>query len=195
MCSEQGLCSEQGHEVDEMWMRLRPMGALLISCLTAGPLAAEPAQSWALWVVKPDRPGHLESCASLRTVSSLFASTMLPGGRTPLRLEQPLSIRWQGGYLAQPGGQGQPAAGRWNAFDSCFLLTVRGAVVAAGAVVRQESARLLRFDTLVIQSDKAGAPLAFALLPAFPAEIAQPVSAAWSQALTPLSSASATTLR
>ncbi|AOO81716.1 hypothetical protein [Bosea vaviloviae] len=174
-----------------MWKRLRPMGVLLVSCLTAGPLAAEPAQSWALWVVKPDRPGHLESCASLRTVSALSASTMLPGGRTPLRLEQPLSIRWQGGYLAQPGWQGEHATERWNAFDSCFLLSVRGAVVAAGAVLRQESARLLRFDTLVIQSDKAGAPLSLSLLPAFPAEIAQPVSPAWSQALTPLSKASA----
>lgn len=178
-----------------MWKRLRPIGALLISCLTMGPLAAEPAQSWALWVVKPDRPGHLESCASLRTVSALSASTMLPGGRTPLRLEQPLSIHWQGGYLAQPGGPVAQAAQRWNAFDSCFLLTVRGAVVAAGAVLRRESARLLRFDTLVIQSDKAGAPLSLALLPAFPAEIAQPVSPAWSQALTPLSTASAPTLR
>ncbi|CAN7667808.1 hypothetical protein LJR009_006113 [Bosea sp. LjRoot9] len=178
-----------------MWKRQRPMGVLLVSCLAAGPLAAEPAQSWALWVVKPDRPGHLESCASLRTVSALSASTMLPGGRTPLRLEQPLSIRWQGGYLAQPGRQGEHATERWNAFDSCFLLSVRGTVVAAGAVLRRESARLLRFDTLVIQSDKAGAPLSLSLLPAFPAEIAQPVSAAWSQALTPLSTASAPTLR
>jgi hypothetical protein len=160
-----------------------------------GPLAAEPAQSWALWVVKPDRPGHLESCASLRTVSALAGSTMLPDGRTALRLEQPLSIRWQGGYLAQPGGPDKQAAERWNAYDSCFLLTVRGAVVAAGAVLRQESARLLRFDTLVIRSDKVGAPLSLSLLPAFPAEFAQPVSPAWSQALTPLSTAAAPSLR
>jgi len=60
-------------------------------------------------------------------------------------------------------------------------------VVAAGAVVPRYSARLLRSDTLVLQSDRLDQPLAFSLLPAFPAEIGQSVRPEWRQVLMPLS--------
>ena len=175
-----------------MWKRPRLMG-LVISCLAAGPAAAEPAQSWALWIVQPDRPGQLDSCSSLKTAAAPVAA--LSGAKTPIRLDQALSIRWHGGYLVQTGEQDQHKPARWNEFDSCFVLTVRGTAVAAGALVRRESARLLRFDTLVLQTDRAGQTLSFSLLPNFPAEIAQPVAPSWTHALAPISAASDTLQR
>jgi hypothetical protein len=101
-----------------------------------------------------------------------------------------LTITWQGGQLEQSnreGGTGASAGSMWNPFDSCFVLAVRGVVVAAGAVVPRYSARLFRSDTLVLQSDRLDQPLAFSLLPTFPAEIGQPAPPEWRQMLMPIS--------
>ncbi len=115
---------------------------------------------------------------------------VLSSAYAPHRLEEALTVRWQGGQLARPARQGavDPSqAEAWNPFDSCFVLSVRGMVVASGGVVPRASARLLRTDTLVIQESKPGRPLAFTLLPAFPAQIELPVPPEWRAALTPLS--------
>lgn len=165
------------------------MGALLSSCLATSHAAAESLQTWELWVARPSRPGLLTSCPLPKGMPWPSRAATVPVV-APLRLDQPLTITWQGGQLEQSnreGGTVAPAGNLWSPFDSCFVLAVRGVVVAAGAVVPRYSARLLRSDTLVLQSDRLDQPLAFSLLPAFPAEIGQSVRPEWRQVLMPLS--------
>lgn len=173
-----------------MLKRLRLTGALLLSILAADQAAAATGQGWELWIVKPGRPGIVQTCSLLKMSPSPLEST-LPADQQPLRLDEALSIRWQGGYLVQDGApEGLAPKRSWNPVDSCFVLMVAGKPVAAGAVLPRVSAQLLRFDTLVIQEDRAGRPLAFELLPQFPAGIAQPVPPPWTAALTAISSPS-----
>jgi hypothetical protein len=161
-------------------MRNKLLGgcALVASILSAGACAGA-EQAWSLSIVKPGRPGVLDTCALLKTtpLASSFAAN-----ETPLRLMQGLTIHWQGGDLVQ-GSASQPEDA-WNPLDACFLLAVGDTIVAAGAVVPAASARLLRFDTLVLRKKD---PLEFDLVPAFPAQIEQPVPPAWTAALTPVS--------
>jgi hypothetical protein len=178
---------------DKMSKCLRSIGLFLACCLAADPVAAESPQVWELWVARPSRPGLLESCVPLKTMPWPLPAAVT-AAYAPERIDQALTVTWQGGRFTQPGREGASAtlAGRpWSPFDSCFVLTVRGEVVAAGAVIPHMSARLLRSDTLVLQGDMLGdvaaRPLTFSLLPSFPAEIGQPVSAAWRHALTPIS--------
>jgi len=174
---------------DKMSKCLRSIGMFLACCLAADPVAAEPPQIWELWVARPSRPGLLESCAPLKTMPWPLPAAVKEA-YAPERIDQALSVTWQGGHLTQPGREGASIslAGRpWNAFDSCFVLTVRGEIVAAGAVIPRVSARLLRSDTLVLQAEKVDRPLTFSLLPSFPAEIGQPVPPAWHHALAPIS--------
>lgn len=176
-----------------MWKRLRLLemllGAWLVVCPAVGPLDAQPRQGWSLWVQRPSRPGLLTACAMPRGLAwPPPAALMSP--HAPLRLDEALTIRWQGGQLVQSGAgnaSGPSQERAWHPLDSCFVLSVGGMVVAAGGVVPRVSARLLRSDTLVIQNDKPGRPLAFTLLPAFPAELEQPGPPEWRAALTPLS--------
>ncbi|PTM38597.1 hypothetical protein C8D03_0069 [Bosea sp. 124] len=173
-----------------MWKRLRFVKALLgialVSCSAVGSRGAEPTQVWSLWVSQPSRPGLLTACAVPRGLAwPMPAAPTLP--HAPLRLDEALTVRWQGGQFAQSAPQAPsvlPQARAWNPLDSCFVLSAGGVVVAAGAVVPRHSARLLRADTLVLQSEQ---PLAFSLLPAFPAEIDRPVPSEWRQILTPIS--------
>jgi len=176
-----------------MLKRLRLTGALLFSILAADRAAAATEQGWELWIVKPGRPGIVQTCSLLRMSPSPLEST-LPPDRQPLRLDEALSIRWQGGYLVQDGAPEGPAAKRgWNPADSCFVLMVAGKPVAAGAVLPRASAQLLRFDTLVVQEDRAGQRLAFELLPHFPADVMLPAPAPWAAALGALSRPSGAT--
>ncbi|MDB5593264.1 MAG: hypothetical protein JWM36_225 [Hyphomicrobiales bacterium] len=166
-------------------MRNRLLGgcALVASVVSAGSCAGS-EQPWSLSIVKPGRPGVLDTCAILKT--TLLASSFA-ANETPLRLTQGLTIRWQGGDLVQaPISRSQDT---WNTLDACFVLTVGDKVVAAGAVVPAASARLLRFDTLVLRKKD---PLEFDLVPAFPAQIQQPVPPLWTAALTPISRVRAT---
>jgi hypothetical protein len=179
--------------VDEMWKRLRLLETLLVgwlvACLAVGSLGAKPTQGWSLWVLQPSRPGLLTDCAMPRGLAWPLPAALTPP-HAPLRLDEALTVRWQGGQLVQSGerdASGLPQERAWHPFDSCFVLSVAGVVVAAGGVVPRVSARLLRSDTLVIQDDKPGRPLAFTLLPAFPAELEQPVPPEWRAALTPFS--------
>lgn len=165
------------------------VGAVLLSCFAAGSLGAELGQGWSLWVLQPSRPGLLTACALPRGLAWPPPAAVIPV-HAPLRLDEALTVRWQGGHLAQSAAQVAsipPQARAWNPLDSCFVLSARGVVVAAGGVVPRASARLLGSDTLVIQDDKPGRPLALTLLPSFPAEVEQPVPPEWRAALTPLS--------
>lgn len=176
-----------------MWKRLRLLEVLLgiglVACFAIGSSGAEPMQGWSLWVLQPSRPGLLTACAVPKgRLWPMSAALTFP--HAPLRLDEALTVHWQGGQFAQsavPAAPVLPQEKSWNPLDSCFVLSVGGMVVAAGAVVPRHSARLLRSDTLVLQSDKLDQPLAFSLLPAFPAEIGQPVPPEWRQFLTPIS--------
>ncbi|HEV7259524.1 MAG TPA: hypothetical protein VGN82_17220 [Bosea sp. (in: a-proteobacteria)] len=171
------------------WMVGGLVGAGIVSGLPIGAFAAEPEQGWSLWVSQRSRPGLLTACSMPRGLAWPQSADQATS-HVPQRLDGALTIRWQGGLLAQavaPAVPAPPQARTWNPFDSCFVLSVRGVVVAAGGVVPRASARLLRSDTLVIQDDRPGRPLAFTLLPAFPAEVEQPVPPEWRAALTPLS--------
>lgn len=173
------------------------MGALVSSCLAANLATAKSEQSWELWVTSPSRPGLLTSCPLPKGMPWPPRATAAPVV-APLRMDQPLTITWQGGHLEQSkreGGTVVPAGRLWSPFDSCFVLAAHGAVVAAGAVVPRYSARLFRSDTLVFQSDRLDQPLAFSLLPAFPAEMGQPVPPEWRLVLMPLSKAMGATSR
>ena len=176
-----------------MWKRLRLsevlLGIGLVSCLAVGSRAAEPTQDWSLWVLQPSRPGLLTACAVPKGLAWPQPAS-LTSPHAPVRVEEALTVYWQGGQFVQSAVLAAPILPQetsWNPLDSCFVLSVGGMVVAAGAVVPRHSARLLRSDTLVLQSDKIDQPLAFLLLPAFPAVIGQPVPPEWRQFLTPIS--------
>lgn len=176
-----------------MWKRLRLLetllGGWLVVFLAVGPLGAEPMQGWSLWVLRPSRPGLLTACVMPRGLA-WPPPAALTSTHAPLRLDEALTVRWQGGQLVQSGtgsASGPPQERAWHPLDSCFVLSVGGVVVAAGGVVPRVSARLLRSDTLVLQNDKPGRPLAFTLLPVFPADLEQPGPPEWRAVLTPLS--------
>jgi hypothetical protein len=158
--------------------------AAALAVLTIGPAASEPKPEWVLWIVKPARPGLLETCAALKMAPAPPSPTI--AGQVPFRLDRDLTIHWRGGALVQTGKPISASEG-WNVFDSCFVLTVGGRPVAAGAVVPRASARLLRFDTLVLRNNPHAETLEFELLPTFPAQIDQPVPQAWTHALTAVS--------
>lgn len=164
---------------------------LLLSTMATGPVAGDPIQSWLLWAVKPSQLGVLESCALLKKEPPPLLGSTPDSSLNPLRLQQGLTIHWQGGDLVQAereATQKPTAIDRWNPFDSCFILTVAESVVAAGAIVPRASARLLKFDTLVLRQDaRQGEAFDFDLLPAFPGDIMQRVPEAWWPALTPIS--------
>lgn len=141
------------------------------------------AESWELWTVKPADPGRIDTCEMLKTAADPLAGVAV-------KIAQEVAIRWRGGELLQPGLRdllGEGERDTWSVYTSCFVLRVGDRIVAAGAMVPKQSARLLRFDTLVLRSEAETRPLAFDLLPHFPAEIAAPVPESWTRALTPLS--------
>lgn len=165
-------------------MRRAALAGLL--ALAAGAAVADGAPPrWELLLFHPFRPGVLQQCrdAHLREDFSHRAGIDAADPLKAWVVRGPLRLRWQGGELVQAGrDEGTGAARAHPLTDLCFTLSVDGQPRVSGAVVMRQSARLLRFPTLVRQATGPGAEAAaesYELLPHFPASLNDPVPAAW----------------
>jgi hypothetical protein len=79
-------------------------------------------------------------------------------------------LNWQGGTYQQDGPMPDAASpGTDSPIDVCFMLLAAGKPFMSGSVVREGSARLLNFPTLVRMRTPPGEPARFELHPRFPA--------------------------
>lgn len=163
-------------------MRRAALAGLLV--LAAGAAVAGDAAParWELLFFHPFRPGVLQQCRDAHLLEDLAHRPRVDPA-DPLKawvVQGPLRLRWQGGALSQDG----PGAPRAHPpTDLCFMLSIDGQPRVSGAVVAPQSARLLRFPTLVRQATGTHADAtieSYELLPRFPASLNDPVPADWS---------------
>ena len=165
---------------------MRRAAVAALAALAAGvALAGDGAPRWQLLFFHPFRPGVLQQCQDAHRRED-FGRMAGVDAADPLKawvVRGPLRLRWQGGELVQAGrDEGAGAARPHPLTDLCFTLSVDGQPRVSGAVVAPQSARLLRFPTLVRQATGPGtdgAAESYELLPHFPASLNDPVPAAW----------------
>lgn len=161
-------------------MRRAALAALLAFAAGAALAGDGAPPRWQLLFFHPFRPGVLQQCQDAHRRED-FGRVAGVDAADPLKawvVQGPLQLRWRGGLLSLDG----PGAARAHPpTDLCFTLSVDGRPLVSGAVVPNQSARLLRFPTLVRQA--GGGPDAaverYELLPHFPASLNDPVPAAW----------------
>lgn len=161
-------------------MRRAALAGLLALAAGAAPAGDGAPPRWQLLFFHPFRPGVLQQCRDAHERDD-FGRMAGVDAADPLKawvVQGPLQLRWRGGLLSLDG----PGAPRAHPpTDLCFTLSVDGQPLVSGAVVPSQSARLLRFPTLVRQA--GGGPDAaierYELLPHFPASLNDPVPAAW----------------
>jgi len=115
----------------------------------------------------PFRPGVLSQC---QHALDLSAEVNWKPIDTSWRLGAALSLHWQGGTYTQDGPM--PDSSDQDAhphMDVCFALLAGGKPFMSGAVVREGSARLLNFPTLVRIRTQPGEPARFEWHPRYPA--------------------------
>lgn len=121
--------------------RIRPLRHLLLALSALGAMSAEAAPRLELDVALPPEPGRLEQC--------MAASAWRPHpGSLCLRVYS------HGGCGDNPA---QTQATPPLHSEQCFRLRLDGEVLVQGAVIKAESARLLRIPVLVIGRGQAAA--------------------------------------
>lgn len=114
------------------------------------------------------RPGVLQQCEK---ALGLPAEVVWKPENGAWKADFAFSLYWQGGRYQQDGPMPEdigPSAR--TPLDVCFVLLAAGKPVMSGAVVREGSARLLSFPTLVRMRTPPGEPARFELHPSFPAK-------------------------
>lgn len=144
---------------------------LLLLSIAGAAGAAEPR----LWIVTAPA-GNLADCPS-RAEKAVREG--LPEARL---LSSDALVSWPDYRLPLRGDTGEPEDIHRLA-DNCFALFVSGQPVVSGAILRPESARLLRFPVLVLETRKKGWALRFTLAPAFPAKHASNPGPQWAETL------------
>ncbi|MCW5654910.1 hypothetical protein [Hydrogenophaga sp.] len=156
--------------------RLVAMGLCSALSACAAPPTPDPAQ---LVFFHPFRPGVLGQCEHAHRQDT-FARDARPDATDPGKawvVRHAFSLRWPGGLIeqaAQPGAVGAVPSPPQT--DVCFALWVDGRPVVSGAVVPEQSARLLGFATLV---RLRGEPARYELRPRFPGHPGDPMPPEW----------------
>lgn len=160
----------------------------LLATLGAYAEASPPAVvTLQLALFHPFRPGVLAQCenAQMHAAAAAQAFPDLDDPRKAWIVQETFKIRWAGGEFEQQDSTRGSDSSLTPRTDLCFALIRDGQVVVSGAVVSEQSARLLGFPTLVRMRAVPGTPTQYELRPRFPGTTADSTPSAWSVLNTP----------